>query len=145
MVPLGAGRCWPPITVEYLPLPAWGREVLEHLGPRPEEQRRATQVPTTGSEAVIVHPSEPKTVEKVDDGIGSLLTPEALSVVDNNESITRNDLGCRFCAQVPVPTIDHDNVEALVEKQGSPGVRQMIIPKDGADVGELPALRLDNT
>src|SRR5713101_7688723 len=33
---------------QYLTLPAWGREVLEHLGPRTKEQRRATQVPTTG-------------------------------------------------------------------------------------------------
>src|SRR5260370_28103313 len=116
--------CWPPIArsdrnsmsepAKYLTFAAWGREVLDHLGPRPEEQRRATQVPATGTETVIVDPSEPKTVEKLDDRIGSLFTPEALRVVDDDESITRDDLGCRFCAQVPVPTVDHDNVEALI-------------------------------
>ncbi len=73
------------------------------------------------------------------------LLPGALSVVENNESIARDDLSCRFCAQVPVPTVDDHNVEGLVEQHWSPGMRQMIIPKDRADVGERPSLRLDNT
>jgi hypothetical protein len=46
-------------------------------------------MPTTGTETVVVDPAEPKTVEKLDDRIGSLLAPEALRVVDNDESITR--------------------------------------------------------